>query len=145
MTTIAADHSMMVADSKVSDDEGWPSYSARKIVRFKNGVAGAAGESGNCMRFLAWALRNFEPPCPEFSKADFKGLILTPEGLHIFERGFPCAEPLYKTSAFAIGSGEQAARAAMLMGCSPIYAVRLACKLDDLSGLPLQILRLRKR
>jgi hypothetical protein len=145
MTTIAANLEMMVADSKVSDvGDAAYSYSAHKIVRFKDGIAGAEGDGGNCMRFLLWAANNFTPPTPVFSKAEFSGLILNSGGLFIFDQTYPCAERLYKTKHFAIGSGSQAARAAMSLGRSPIHAVRLACRLDDGSGLPLQILRLRK-
>lgn len=146
MTTIAANLEMMVADSKVTDDEGeLPSYTAKKIVRFSGGVAGAAGDAGNCLRFMEWAAKDFAKPEPQFTAgAKFVGLILNKEGLHIFDPSYPTAERIHQGKFFAIGSGADAATAALMLGCDPIKAVKLACKIDSAnSGLPLQIIRMR--
>lgn len=137
----------MVADSKVTDDDGeLPTYSAAKIIRFSGGIAGASGEGGNCMRFLEWAKGDFAPPQPKFSDDKFTGLILNNDGLFIFIPSFPTAEKLTGEGSkfYAIGSGGELARLAMRLGCDPKKAVLLACEYDESSAPPLQVLRLRK-
>lgn len=140
---------MMVADVKVTDDEGdCPTYFATKITRFLGGIAGACGDAGNCLRFLEWARKDFEQPEPKFIEgkdAKFVGLILNAKGLHIFYPGLPTAEKLVGADAqfYAIGSGGELARLAMHLGKHPVDAVKLACRYDEASGGRIQVLKLK--
>jgi len=143
MTTIAANTKMMASDSKV-DVGGGLSYPADKIKRLKKMLVGAGGNAGNCSRFLDWAARDFKEPIPKWHKSDeesFLALVLRSDGLYFYAPSFPEPEKI-NADFFAIGTGGDAARVAMMLGKSPKEAVELACQVDGYSGLPVQVLEL---
>jgi len=147
MTTIAANLDLMVADSKVSI-EGGVSYPTTKIIKVKGMIAGAAGHSGDCARFLEWARGDFKNPRPKFEEKEgddesINALVLKKDGLFFFGVSYPEPEKI-DAEYFAIGSGGKAARLAMRLGNDPIRAVELACEVDDYSGLPIVVLKLKE-
>ena len=146
MTTIACNRVKMASDSKVSLAHKGFSYPAIKIMKGPNIVVGAAGDGGDCSRFLKWALGGFkgaEPKWKDTTTEDMVvGLVLRPEGISIWSIGDPEPE-LVQGDFFAIGSGGKAARAAIMRGATPEEAVEIAFQVDDLNtGPPLQVLEL---
>ena len=147
MTTIAADLEQMVSDSKVSLAQKNLSYPALKIVKVGDAIYGAAGDGGDCTRFLRWASNGFKGTEPKWGTAPGSedaviGLILRPAGIFCWVWGDPEPERI-EAPFYAIGSGGKAARVAMLMGASIVEAVNLAIEVDPGSGPPLQILKLK--
>ena len=148
MTTIAANLEMMVADSKCTLENAGISYPATKIVRAKDCIVGACGDNGDCSRFLEWAQGGWKQK-PKFThNVDDEddaiiGLVLKRDGIYIFCPSYPAPEKI-DAEFFAIGSGGTAARAAMLLGADPVKAVEISCQVDEYSGLPLQILKLKE-
>ncbi len=136
MTTIAASRTEMAADSKCTN--GNQSFKTRKLYRIGDAIVGAAGNDGGINKFLEW-IRAGDPDLetPKFAKDDeLEALVLTPAGL--FSYGTSCAPDEVLDEFYAIGSGGNAALAAMHLGCSPSAAVEVACKVDNGSGLPVQ-------
>lgn len=147
MTTIAANLEMMVADSKVSVEAG-VSYPTTKIIRVKSMILGAAGHSGDCSRFLEWGRGEFKGPTPKFEAKEgnedsIHALVLKKDGLYFFGVSYPEPEKV-ELEFFAIGSGGKAARVAMKLGYDPIKAVELACEVDDYTGPPIVVLKLKE-
>lgn len=147
MTTIAANHDMMAADSKVTCGSG-VSYRTDKIVRVKGMIIGACGDSGDCSRILEWAQRDFKEPAPKWNctpkdEESVWAIILKKDGLYFFDQTFPEPEKMNEPF-FAIGSGGKPAHVAMILGKNPEEAVALACEVDGNSGLPVQVLRLKE-
>ena len=146
MTTIACNKKQMVSDSKVSLAHKGFTYPAIKIVKAGKVLIGAAGDGGDCTRFLKWAENGFKGAEPKWGDTttddQIVGLVVRDEGIFIWSRGDPEPERI-EADYFAVGSGGKAARAVMMMGGDPVKAVEIACLVDDLnSGPPLQILDL---
>lgn len=149
VTTIAVNREMMVSDSKCTIPHKGISYPTVKIVRHKGNIIGAAGDGGDCTRFLNWAKAEFKGTEPKWGSGTTTGtedavvaLVLNEKGIHIWSYGDPEPERI-EADFYAIGSGGKAARMAMLLGKTPIEAAELACQVDEMySGLPLQILKL---
>lgn len=147
MTTIVAVKGCMLSDSKVTLGKGY-SYPATKIVKAKGMLVGAAGHAGDCSRFLDWAQDGFTIKSrPKFDCASghedaIDGLIVKEDGIYYFCPEYPFPERI-NADFYAIGSGSKAARAAMLMGAEPERALEIAMQVDDFSGPPVQILRIK--
>lgn len=132
MTTIACNRKMMVADMQ-SDDAG-TKCPAHKIFRVKGAIIGIAGEYGQGLLFRDW-YKDRRKKKPELTE-DFSALVLTRQGIEKWENTLvsqPIDLPFY-----AIGTGGHLALAAMECGRDPKQAVKIACKYDTHSGLPLE-------
>jgi hypothetical protein len=148
MTTIACDREQMVSDSRVTTPGG-PSYPAVKIIRVKDRIIGACGHNGDCTRFLEWAKKEFKGTEPKWilpasDESAVEGIVLDKDGIYLWNSGDPEPERLLNVEQFAVGSGGCAARVAMILGKSVTEAVELACRVDDNSGMPLQVLKLKE-
>lgn len=146
MTTIASNLETMASDSKVTLGYGI-SYRTAKIARTKNQIIGACGDSGDCTRMLEWAERDFKGPRPKWAtKAEDEqavwALVLRKDGLYFIAQEDDAPEKM-EEPFFAIGSGGKAARVAMILGKTPEEAVELACQVDEDSGGPVQVLKLK--
>ncbi len=148
MTTVAVNRTTMVSDSRVSIAEKGFAYPAIKIIKVKGMLLGAAGDGGDCTRFLNWGKEGFKEKdipkwkTPQYSEDEIVGLILKDDGIYVWTHGGPEAERV-EADFFAIGSGGKAARAAHLCGQELNACVEIACQVDNVfSGLPLQILHL---
>lgn len=149
MTTIVANLDMMVSDSKCSVEHKGIDYPTIKIVKAGGQIFGAAGDGGDCTRFLKWASGGFklgqEPKWSTTTTTGTEdaviGLVLNDKGIHIWSYGDPEPEKI-ESEFYAIGSGGKAARVAMLLGQTPEEAVNLAIAVDPFSGGPLQIIHL---
>jgi len=145
MTTIVANRVGVWSDSKVSMDHLNLSYPTIKIGRGKDCVFGAAGNGGDCSRFLTWAEEGFKGKEPVWSnKANgddyMVALVVKADGVYFFHPG----DVMEKIEApfFAIGSGGKPARVAMLLGKTPEEAIELSIQVDPGSGGPVQYLPL---
>lgn len=147
MTTIVAVKGSLLSDSKVTLGKGY-SYPATKIIKVKGMLVGAAGHAGDCSRFLEWAADGFTNKsrpkfeCPSGHDDAIDGLIVKEDGIYFFCPEYPFPERI-NADFYAIGSGSKAARAAMLMGADPEQALAIAMQVDDFSGPPIQILKLK--
>ena len=134
----------MASDSMVSLGNGL-SYPADKIRKVKKIIVGAGGDGGDCSRFLEWATRDFKEPPPKWKgskeEESFLALVLKADGLYVYAPSFPEPEKV-NAPFFAIGTGGEAARVAMMLGKTPEEAIELACQVDGYSGLPVQVLEL---
>lgn len=148
MTTIAANKECMAADRKVVD--GDTHYKTAKIQRVGQAIIGAAGSNPAIAKFMQWiqaehlrSKRSKPLPLPSLIDPDdedsaFAGLVLTPAGLFVYDVG--CYPDLITDPFYAIGSGKQAALAAMHLGATPHKAVEVACLVDNCSDGPVDCL-----
>lgn len=140
MTTIVATRKCMAADSRVSGDG--VIYNTTKVMRIGDNLVGVAGTVSATTRFLSW----FGKGCPAdgvtFSDDDdFSGLVLNAKGLFYYAE---CCDPDKICNPFAaIGSGAQAALAAMHCDKTPEEAVRIAMKCDINTGGPVRVYNLK--
>lgn len=139
MTTVAASNGCMAADTQLSGDY---KLRAQKIVQLPDGtLVGGAGVWNRCWAAMCWLMGGEQGEPPKFKGSSL--LIMRPDGaLWMADEEFP-PFPLLDTEA-AIGSGAQAAMAAMRSGMSAGDAVKHACKIDCGSSDPVQMLRLPK-
>ncbi len=139
MTTIAANRSEMAGDSKVTDDD--TSFRGRKVHRVGEAVVGAAGTGPAISKFIKWLRAGDLDARPKFDKDDeLAALVLTPAGL--FAYGTELEPEEIDDPFYAVGTGKQAALAAMRLGCTPGRAVEVACEIDNHTGGPVDVLRL---
>lgn len=143
MTTIAYRGGVLAADSRLTVDNGSGSrkHTCRKLFRKRvtegkksfDVVIATAGESSPGMVFVDWY--GTGKPVPDLFLhlgGDFLCLVLTPSGL--FEYDVYCRGELIEEDFYAVGSGAQAALAAMHCGKSAIEAVRVAARIDSYTG-----------
>lgn len=146
MTTIVATRKGIYSDSRVSLEHLGIDYPTIKISRGKDCVVGAAGNGGDCSRFMEWAKEGFKGKEPvwyskQTSADDYvAGLVVRDDGIYIWAPG----DPLERIEAdfFSIGSGGKPARVALLLGKTPEEAIELAILVDPGSGAPVQTLLL---
>lgn len=139
MTTIAANRRMMAGDQKVTD--GDKRFHAHKLRRIGEAIVGAAGTGPAIKKFFAWLEEGQQDDPPKMSKDDeLDALVLTPAGLFCY--GADCAAEELLDEFYAVGSGAQAALAAMHLGCSPDKAVEIACLVDNSTDGPIDVMEL---
>jgi ATP-dependent protease HslVU (ClpYQ) peptidase subunit len=140
MTTIAANRKCMAADRKVTGGDA--SYSTVKIRRIGEAVVGCAGDNTAIAKFVRWLESGKKDEPPKFGKDDsLEALVLTRAGLFIYDTG--CEPDEIKDACFAVGSGRQAALTAMrCYKASPKRAVEVACKVDNDTAGPVDVLSL---
>lgn len=150
MTTIAATRNSIAGDRMVFVENKHIWYPTIKVRRVKGGVAGAAGDGGDCTRFLDWAEEGFnEKKRPKFTTPpgddEEAGLLLvTHDGIFYMGTSDPCPE-LIAADFYAIGSGGKAAHAALSAGLSLEDAMKMAYEIDPYTRPPFDILELEKR
>lgn len=127
MTTIAANRELMAADSQATTGEGIK-FACVKLFERQGGIIGFCGGLAVGTKFV----RSF-PDVEEWDEdCEFEALILNSKGIWLYESSL---EPIKVDQSFyAIGSGAQAAIAAMHMGADPIQAVKIAAKIDSGTG-----------
>ena len=141
MTTLAIKDGVMAADSRVTGDSFF--FGTQKIQRLSaKSLAGIVGDAVIALTIVQW-LRSKRVPSelhkliPPDGREDACVVELTPTGIFIWNgHGVPLAVsgPIY-----ACGSGAQAAMAAMILGDTAEAAVKLAIRLDEGSGPPVQV------
>lgn len=137
MTTLLADArlGLMVSDSSISDDDRV--WSGRKVVRYKGALYGFAGDTDEAVQFMAWIKGG---KLPHFSHSDC--LVLSDKGLTHYNHG--TTPQAVKGGVEAIGSGAKAAMCAYeaLAFTDPVRAVRIVCRHDSGSRVPVRVYRL---
>lgn len=145
LTTICASrtHGEMAADTRANLEYNHTYFSSKKIWKCGDALVGAAGGAIDCLRFIEWAAEGFPRDSkPEIDKEDdgFQGLVLTHEGLDYYESS--CVPMRIDGDSYAIGTGAQAAMAAMMLRVAPKKAIEIAAKIDSMTGTPVTVLRL---
>jgi hypothetical protein len=147
MTTIVATLEGMGADTMVSKIGGF--YPAKKIVRIKGDIIGAAGDAGDCTRFLDWAKHDFsDKKKPKFNVVgtdeESEILLVNEQGIFTMCTTDPYPE-LIEAPFWAIGSGGKAARGAYLRDPTITIeeALAIAAQVDENTRAPFTILRLK--
>lgn len=147
MTTIAATRTHMAADTLVYLESTGTAYRAIKVRKHGGRIFGAAGDAGDCTRFLDWAESNFaEKKRPKFSvAAGVEGeamlLMLDKDGIHIMTTDDPYPEQV-AADFYAIGSGGDAALGALYAGATLDKAMEIACAVNPHTREPITVLAL---
>lgn len=134
MTTIALKDGLMAADYLVGGD--YAGFKKIQRIRRGNWAGGWAGICGSFYSAMA-LLAEIQKPTPERRhEEDETTLLIVPPGsgkpLTITWELAPVVNP---PGPYAMGTGAQAAMAAMLCGADVQRAVELACRLDPSSSL----------
>lgn len=129
MTTIACNKDTMAGDSRCADASSM--CNVTKIFRIGEKLVGVAGAYANCMEFIKWMRGGMDADMvPDMDNV--YALVLSSRGIAQYD-GHPT--PFYVRDKFAaVGSGCQAALAAMICGKTPSEAVRVAAKVDSHTG-----------
>jgi len=132
MTTIAVKEGSMACDSRLTG--GFISSTPGKIVVGKDRIVGfcggyAAGYSG-----ALWLAGELNDRPETYSGDDCEFIVLRRDGIWVADEFLRMAP--VKGKFWATGSGGIAAMAAMHMGATAVEAVRIAIKVDELSGAP---------
>lgn len=138
MTTIVANREKIVADSKVTDDRHDRHYMAPKIVEHKGDLIACAGDNDNIELFLKWYKSRRKRPKIK-PGTDFDALVIRNGRLYVYDNAFACDE--VRNEFWAIGSGAEAALGALHAGADLERAVEIACRVDNSSGLPIQVMK----
>lgn len=129
MTTVAVSKSAMCSDS-LCIDQGSRSY-VQKIFAVDGALIGFAGEVSQGLMFVEWYVSGGKDHYP-FDK-NFEAVVLYEDGsIYSYDSGLMPIK--MEQQYYAIGSGKQAATAAMMMGMSPSEAVEIAIKIDACTG-----------
>lgn len=132
MTTVVCRINEMASDSRAIDCNGLSTTC--KIWMTPVGILGVAGVAHHAFQLANWLIadRRDEPPNLEGTVA----LLCNGESIFAFDE---CVHYYELTDPFAaIGSGAQAAMAAMHLGCTVKEAVKIAKKIDPGSGGKIQ-------
>jgi hypothetical protein len=136
VTTIAYKDGIMAADAQISAN-GFVHSSALKIVRNARGdLCGASGNQGFMVRFLSWFEKGEkgEPPSAQDKDEHYDVIIIRARKPHqalTINQTTLC--PI-SGEFYAIGSGRSFALGAMMAGADAMFAVQIACKMDNYSG-----------
>lgn len=141
MTTIAANKRTMAADQKVTD--GDRRFRNHKIRKVGDAIVGCGGDGASIAKFFRWIENGTQNDPPKLEKdGELEALVLTSAGLFVYGTEFVPEEIL--DEFYAIGTGAQAALAALHMGATPKRAVEIACKVDNSTDGPVDVLTLRR-
>lgn len=144
MTTIAANHNEMAADTRVTwEDPANSRLNSTTIVKIEYINDYIVGTSGDCaagVRFIEWLKHGGRKPklC-----RDFRALKLSSEGLFVID-GDDTTWVRIDPQFYAIGSGAHYAIGAMEMGATPEQAVAISEKHDHYTGGPITVLKLKE-
>lgn len=138
MTTLLADARLgvMVSDSSATDDDRV--WSERKVFRYQGALYGFAGTVDERIAFMEWI--KGDGKVPDFSNSYC--LMLSESGLILYDKTtMPQKVP---RGIEAVGTGAKAAMCAYeaLAFTDPVRAVRIVCKHDSASRVPVRVYRL---
>lgn len=154
VTTIAFKEGTLASDSLVSwvsEAGGGTKYEAVKLYRvcgqlpgrpFDEMLIGIAGSVPTGQSFLEWVQRGGDPPDSLVKdRAEMDALVVFKSTGEAVVTDGGGAVMLQGAPFYAIGSGRNAALAAMHAGCTANHAVEIACRIDLYSGGELQLMR----
>jgi ATP-dependent protease HslVU (ClpYQ) peptidase subunit len=146
MTTVAANLSMMVCDSQVSDgDQKWEES---KVHEHKGTLYGLAGDAVDGAKFMDWVRSGRKGRKPKLDD-EFAALSLNKRGLFWYDNKL---YPRREKAPYSIGTGSGPVRAALAafseVGMDPdmalVRAVEIACDIDAGSMRPVRVHRLKQ-
>lgn len=137
MTTIAYRDGIMAADSRAYAGDKHPIGSKVKIRRLEDGTLIGASTTivGGGERVLDWIEGGMDND--EVVPESFQVLVVRPGGKIFVGTGNCYLSGPLDASYIAIGSGEQYAHGALMMGASAVEAVRVACHCDPWTATPI--------
>lgn len=147
MTTVAYRGGILAADSRATHGDAGATTATklfRKRIGRREHLVGVAGDLYAALIFIDW-YGTAETKRPEQfadlfdAGEDFGALIW--DGKSLWECNRLCRMVRVEEPYFAVGSGAQFALAAMDCGKSAREAVRIACRRDNNSGLPVAWLK----
>lgn len=145
MTTICCSrsHGEMAGDSRANLEYNFTHFPAKKVEKIGDVLVGASGRAIDCTAFMTWirhgADQDNKPPI-DAEDVGFQGMILSHDGIDYYENDL-C--PLRVDRDFhAIGTGSQAALAALMLGKPPKRAVEIAARIDSNTGAPFTVISL---
>lgn len=116
----------MAADRQTT--HGDQKFYSTKIFKVKRTIIGMAGDATACEQFLEYVKGGQAPEDTD----ELEVIILTKQGLYV------CTGSITRMKVdddfYSIGTGSQAALAAMHMGANPVKAVEIASLIDPSSG-----------
>jgi ATP-dependent protease HslVU (ClpYQ) peptidase subunit len=139
----------IAGDRMVIDESKGTWYPAFKVRRIKGAVIGAAGHSGDCVRFMDWAEAGYpEKKRPKFEEEPGSDdavqlLVVDAHGIHLMDTGDPYPELVAK-DFYAIGSGGKGAMGALCAGKTLLEAMEIAQAIDPYTRPPFDILKLKE-
>lgn len=145
MTTICYRDGVMAADSRAYCGDKMPVGSKVKISRLKNGtligVSSTEVGAGEMVRKWVEDGMSEDEDLPEA----FTLLMAKPDGSVFLAEGSTMLSGPLRADFFAIGSGEQFAYGAMMMGADAIEAAEVGAKADVWSDFPIYAADHKKR
>lgn len=130
MTVIAWDGTTLAADKRMTNSYG-NILTVTKIERIGDRLVGFTGSADRIGAFRRWLENGAQPSeYPENPKDDNVFVhVITPDGKVYRYEDTPWPT-LIEDAVYAAGSGADAARAAMLLGCTSARAVEIASLID---------------
>lgn len=138
MTTIAINKTSIAADSQFTHQN--LITKGDKLFRVGDDIIGFAGAVEAGIAFVDWKKGGEKPV--ELDE-DFEAFVLSKDG-RITWYGSKMVPIPVKEKFTAIGSGSHLAIGAMYAGLSPEEAVKIACKVDTGSCLPVKVFKLKR-
>lgn len=143
MTTIAFRDGVLASDSHVVFDQQVHVYDVVKIVETNDGkFAGACGKLSQAARFLQWIVNPGKRESP-ISDPDVSGFTVDEDGVVTIYDDEGSHEIELPYNFFALGSGQEAALAAMHMGATAEQAIEIAGRVCKFTGGRIQVLRFK--
>lgn len=142
MTVIAANLSVMAADSMCHEDDG-SVYMGNKMIRCDDGsiLGGAGNHPEIVMNWIKLGSNLSDQPKFSYEDDDFSILHLRKDGLYLY-----CNSVIpykLKDVIFAVGSGAEVALYVMrVLKKSPLIAAREATKINMYCGGPIDVMKL---
>lgn len=139
MTTIAYRDGIMAGDSRGYSSSRYPIGSKVKVERLSDGTLLGCSSTipGGAESAREWWVSRDEVDLP----ASFTLLAVEPNGDVYYMSDTPHISGPLKGEFFAIGSGLEYALGAMERGATAVEAIRIACKFDVWSDLPIYAVR----
>ncbi len=134
MTTIAVSRDSMAGDSLV--DDGGIRSKTTKIFKVNGDLLGIAGALGEGLEFIDW----YQDPDNDPPILPSCNVVILKKNKTIWTIDSTNWPIKVKEKFYAIGSGAAAALGAMYAGKTPAEAVKIACKIDMNTGLPVKTL-----
>lgn len=150
MTTVCFKDGIMSADTRAYSGDKHPIGNKNKLYRLANGTLVGCSSSavGEPARFARWlSMFGDDLDCATVESDEPHGvqaLVVQPDGsVFYWQDGTSFTGPL-EADFYAIGSGEQYAYGAMMMGASAQEAVEVAIAVDQWTGGTATIMRLKE-
>jgi 20S proteasome alpha/beta subunit len=143
MTVIAWDGQFLASDRRITS--GYTISTTRKIFRLEDGIIGFAGCATGINHFLSWFGNDRElKTFPEILYDHEFGVaaLFIDKKKRVWEFQYSGSPILITTRHAAIGSGDEAALAAMMCGKNAIEAVKIVSKYNCSCGNGYDVLKL---